>query len=54
MNFRLRRLAESDGVEILEEEEEEEEEKEPEPETLKYANRSGSYALCQKAGIGIL
>lgn len=47
---RLRKAAENeDGVDIVEEPEEEDE---PEPETLKYANRSGSYALCARAGIG--
>ncbi|KAI4456284.1 transcription elongation factor spt6 [Holotrichia oblita] len=47
---RLRKAAENeDGVDIVEEPEEEDE---PEPETLKYANRSGSYALCSRAGIG--
>lgn len=48
---RLQRIAESEeGVEIPEEIDDEEDE--PEPEALKYANRSGSYTLCTKAGIG--
>ncbi|KAF5296511.1 hypothetical protein FQR65_LT01500 [Abscondita terminalis] len=49
---RLRRIAENeDGIDVPDEPEAEEEEEEPEPETLKYANRSGSYTLCTKAGI---
>nr|CAI5827545.1 unnamed protein product [Callosobruchus analis] len=49
---RLKQIAESEeaGGEIPEEVEEIEDD-EPEPETLKYANRSGSYALCTKAGL---
>lgn len=47
---RLQRLAENeDGADVPEEIEEDDDE--PEPEALKYANRSGSYSLCQKAGI---
>lgn len=49
---RLQKLAESEeGAEIPEEVEDVDDD-EPEPETLKYANRSGSYSLCAKAGIG--
>ncbi|CAH1116319.1 unnamed protein product [Phaedon cochleariae] len=48
---RLRLIAESEeGAEIPEEVEEIEDD-DPEPETLKYANRSGSYSLCSKAGL---
>lgn len=48
--YRLQRLAENeDGADIPEEIEDDQDE--PEPETLKYANRSGSYSLCTKGGI---
>jgi transcription elongation factor SPT6 len=51
---RLKLIAESeDGADIPDELEEEQDD-EPEPETLKYANRSGSYALCTKAGLDAL
>lgn len=50
LDYRLQRLQENeDGADVPEEVEEEQDE--PEPETLKYANRSGSYSLCAKAGI---
>lgn len=50
--LRLKLIAESEeGAEIPEEVEDDEED-EPEPETLKYANRSGSYALCTRANLG--
>ncbi|KAF7265216.1 transcription elongation factor Spt6 [Rhynchophorus ferrugineus] len=49
---RLKALAEAeDGADIPDEIPDEEEEDEPEQETIKYANRSGSYALCSKAGL---
>ncbi|XP_056634239.1 transcription elongation factor SPT6 [Diorhabda sublineata] len=48
---RLKLIAENeDGADIPEEVEEIEDD-EPEGETLKYANRSGSYALCTRAGL---
>lgn len=51
--FRLKLIAESeDGADIPEEVEEIEDD-EPETETLKYANRSGSYFLCSRAGLGL-
>ncbi|XP_050511669.1 transcription elongation factor SPT6 isoform X2 [Diabrotica virgifera virgifera] len=51
---RLKLIAESEeGAEIPEEPEEIDDD-EPEAETLKYANRSGSYALCNKGGLGPL
>ncbi|XP_022911236.2 transcription elongation factor SPT6 isoform X1 [Onthophagus taurus] len=50
---KMQRLADNeDGVDLGDEADEEDDE--PEPETLKYANRSGSYALCVKAKIGAL
>lgn len=50
---RLRLIAESeDGADVPDEVEEIDDD-EPEPETLKYANRSGSYALCTRAGLGL-
>lgn len=50
---RLQRIAENeDGADVPDEVDDEQEE--PEPETLKYANRSGSYSLCQKARIDVL
>lgn len=49
----MKLIAESEeGAEIPEEIEEIEDD-EPETETLKYANRSGSYALCTRAGLGL-
>lgn len=51
---RLKLIAESEeGAEIPEELDDDQDD-EPEPETLKYANRSGSYALCTKAGLDTL
>ncbi|XP_060521956.1 transcription elongation factor SPT6 isoform X2 [Cylas formicarius] len=51
---RLREIAESEeGAEIPDEVDEIDDE-EPEQETIKYANRSGSYALCSKAGLDSL
>ncbi|CAG9861207.1 unnamed protein product [Phyllotreta striolata] len=48
---RLKQIAEAeDGAEIPDEPEDDDDD-EPETETLKYANRSGSYALCSKAGL---
>lgn len=49
--LRLKLIAESEEGDIPEEIEEIDDD-EPEPETLKYANRSGSYALCTRAGLG--
>lgn len=50
----MRLIAESEeGAEIPEEIDEIEED-EPEAETIKYANRSGSYSLCNRAGLGEL
>lgn len=52
MSFtRLERLANNEDEERLPEEIEDDDD-DPEPETLKYANRSGSYLLCVKSGIG--
>ena len=51
---RLKLIAESeDGADIPEEPDDDMDD-EPEPETLKYANRSGSYTLCTKAGLDAL
>ncbi|KAJ8923462.1 hypothetical protein NQ315_002021 [Exocentrus adspersus] len=48
---RRKLIAESEeGAEIPDEVEEIDDD-EPEPETLKYANRSGSYSLCTRAGL---
>lgn len=49
---RLKLIAESEEGADIPDEVEEIDDDEPEPETLKYANRSGSYALCTRAGIG--
>nr|XP_023025243.1 transcription elongation factor SPT6 isoform X1 [Leptinotarsa decemlineata]XP_023025244.1 transcription elongation factor SPT6 isoform X2 [Leptinotarsa decemlineata] len=48
---RMKLIAESEEGADIPEEVEEVEDDEPEPETLKYANRSGSYSLCVKAGL---
>lgn len=48
---RLRRIEEGEDPENIPEDTEEIDD-EPEPETLKYANRSGSYTLCLKAKLG--
>lgn len=48
----MQRIAENGEEDNKEDDLNEEEQEEPETETLKYANRSGSYALCSKAGIG--
>lgn len=49
----MKLIAESEeGTEIPEEIEVIEDD-EPETETLKYANRSGSYSLCSRAGLGM-
>ncbi|KAL3272900.1 hypothetical protein HHI36_014360 [Cryptolaemus montrouzieri] len=48
---RLKAIAESEDGDQIPEEVEEVEDDEPEPETLKAANRSGSYALCTRAGL---
>lgn len=42
----------TENEDVVDMTEEPDDDDEPEPETLKYANRSGSYALCAKAGIG--
>ncbi|CAG9774076.1 unnamed protein product [Ceutorhynchus assimilis] len=49
---RLKAIAEAeDGADIPEEIPDEDQDDEPEPETIKYANRSGSYSLCSRAGL---
>ncbi|XP_045475975.1 transcription elongation factor SPT6-like [Harmonia axyridis] len=48
---RLKAIAESEEGSELPPEVENDEEREPEPETLKAANRNGSYTLCSKAGL---
>lgn len=50
---RMRLIAESEEGADIPEEIEEIDDDEPEPETLKYANRSGSYSLCSRAGLGL-
>lgn len=49
----MKLIAESEEGADIPEEIEEIEDDEPETETLKYANRSGSYSLCSRAGLGI-
>lgn len=48
---RLRLIAEAEEGSEIPEEPEEIDDDEPEVEVLKYANRSGSYALCTRAGL---
>lgn len=52
--YRLRLIAEAEEGSEIPEEPEEIDDDEPEVEVLKYANRSGSYALCTRAGLGKL
>ncbi|ENN77904.1 hypothetical protein YQE_05581, partial [Dendroctonus ponderosae] len=53
---RLKALAEAEdgGAETVEDFPDDEQNNDPEPETIRYANRSGSYALCIKAGLNSL
>lgn len=49
---RLKALSkDDDGDDVPEEIPDDDGDEEPEPETIKYANRSGSYSLCMRAGI---
>ncbi|XP_066246684.1 transcription elongation factor SPT6 [Euwallacea similis] len=49
---RLKALAESEeGADVPEEIADDDQDDEPGPDTIKYANRSGSYSLCMRAGI---
>lgn len=49
---RLQKIAENeDGADIPDDIDDEDLD-DPEPETIKYPNRSGSYSLCVKAGLG--
>lgn len=50
----MKLIAESEEGADIPDEVEEIEEDEPEAETIKYANRSGSYSLCSRAGLGKL
>lgn len=50
----MKLIAESEEGADIPEDVEEIEDDEPEAESLKYANRSGSYSLCSRAGLGEL